>query len=83
MNVKLIEQLIKEQGYALDGINIDYNIMPCEYRIEVTLIAGNMEMISFKKTYSDASEDNLFDFGTDLSALGHIFVTLAKKKEEE
>ena len=29
MNVKLIEQLILEQGYALDGINIDYDIMPC------------------------------------------------------
>ena len=37
-------------------------------------------MISFKKTYSDTSEDNFFDFGTDLSALGHIFITLAKKE---
>ena len=83
MNTKLIEKLILEQGYALDNINIDYDMMSCEYRIEVTLIAGNVEMISFKKSYSDASEDNLFDFGTDLSAIGHIFKLLAKKKEEE
>lgn len=81
MNTELIEKLIKEQNYCVDNINIDYDIMGCEYRIEVILCAGNMERITFTKDYSDTS-DSLFTFGSDLKTIGEIFQSLSKTEED-
>jgi len=85
MNTELIEKLIKEQNYCVDNINIDYDIMDCEYRIEVILCTGNMERImeriAFTKDYSDSS-DSLFTFGSDLKTIGEIFQSLSKIEED-
>lgn len=77
MNTKLIERLIKEQNYCIDKIAIDYDIIPCEYRLEITLCAENSETISFKMEYIDGKDD-VYNFGTDLKAIGEIFQNMIK-----
>lgn len=80
MNIDLMTKLIIEQDYCIDKITVDYDIMPCEYKVEVILCAGNMERITFQKEYND-SEDSLLAFGSDLKAIGEIFQKISKSED--
>ena len=82
MNTNLIEKLIKEQNYCIDKITIDYDIIPCEYRLEITLCAENSETILFRREYID-DKDDVYDFGTDLKAIGEIFQNMVATEEAE